>query len=443
MDRREVVRTYTLLAGLYTLAASLIWSVNTLFLLEAGLSLTEVFAANAAFSAGMVLFEIPTGVVADTLGRRASYLSSLVVLAATTGLYLLMASTGQGVVAFVVVSLFIGLGFTFYSGALEAWLVDALNAAGGGDLDAVFARGQQATGVAMLVGTVGGGALGQFDLAVPFVARGLLLVALVAVALPRMRDVGFTRQALSARELPAALSRQARVGITYGWNRPGLRALMLTSAVRSGFLFWGFYAAQPYLLDLLERDAVWLVGVVTAGLSVATVLGNQLVHALTRTCRRRTSLLAGGTVGLAGGALLMGSIEHLAAAVVGYLVMGAALGVIEPVHHAYVNTVTTSEHRATVLSMDSMIGSTGGTGGQLGLGALSDARTIPSGYLAGGAATLVALPLLWAVRRVAGIGDEVAGRVAPESCAAAGLPGIAQVDSVTTTEAVAAAEGSV
>ena len=71
MSRDQIVQTYLTLAGLYTLAASLIWSVNTLFLLDAGLSIGEVFIANAMFSAGMVLFEIPTGVVADTLPQLA------------------------------------------------------------------------------------------------------------------------------------------------------------------------------------------------------------------------------------------------------------------------------------------------------------------------------------------------------------------------------------
>ena len=82
MTSARIIRNYQLLAGLYTLAASLIWGVNTLFLLDAGLSISEVFIANAVFSAGMVIFEIPTGVVADTVGRRASYLLSIAAISA-------------------------------------------------------------------------------------------------------------------------------------------------------------------------------------------------------------------------------------------------------------------------------------------------------------------------------------------------------------------------
>ena len=84
---RSIQRTYlTLMLG-NTLAASFIWGINTIFLLDAGLSNLEAFAANAFFTAGMVLFEVPTGIVADTVGRRASYLLGTVTLSASTLLY--------------------------------------------------------------------------------------------------------------------------------------------------------------------------------------------------------------------------------------------------------------------------------------------------------------------------------------------------------------------
>src|SRR5687768_18618072 len=66
----RVERTYYLIAGVYTLSASLIWGVNTMFLLGAGLSLMQAFLANAIFTGAMALFEVPTGIVADTRGRR-------------------------------------------------------------------------------------------------------------------------------------------------------------------------------------------------------------------------------------------------------------------------------------------------------------------------------------------------------------------------------------
>lgn len=87
----SIKRTYYALLLGNTLAASLIWGINTIFLLDAGLSNLEAFAANAFFTAGMVIFEVPTGIVADMWGRRVSFLLGTVVLAATTFLYVLWA----------------------------------------------------------------------------------------------------------------------------------------------------------------------------------------------------------------------------------------------------------------------------------------------------------------------------------------------------------------
>src|ERR671930_2412775 len=87
---RSIQRTYLLLMLGNTLAASLIWGINTIFLLDAGLSNLEAFAVNAFFTAGMVLFEVPTGIVADTRGRRTSYLLGTVTLAVSTLLYVLL-----------------------------------------------------------------------------------------------------------------------------------------------------------------------------------------------------------------------------------------------------------------------------------------------------------------------------------------------------------------
>src|SRR4051794_14901171 len=148
---RTIQRTYLVLMLGNTLAASLIWGINTIFLLDAGLSNLEAFAANAFFTAGMVLFEVPTGVVADTVGRRYSYLLGTITLAVTTVLYVLLWYTGAAFWLWAVVSMLIGLAFTFFSGAVDAWLVDALGATGyTGEMEPVFGRAQIVSGAAML-----------------------------------------------------------------------------------------------------------------------------------------------------------------------------------------------------------------------------------------------------------------------------------------------------
>src|SRR3989304_5743576 len=107
---QSVQAIYLFLTLLNTLAASMIWGINTLFLLDAGLSNAQAFGANAFFTAGMVVFEVPTGIVADTRGRRMSYLLGTFTLAVSTMLYLAMWYASAPFWAWAVASAALGLG---------------------------------------------------------------------------------------------------------------------------------------------------------------------------------------------------------------------------------------------------------------------------------------------------------------------------------------------
>ena len=431
-DAERLVKRYYLYASIYTLAASIIWGINALFLLDAGLTVGEVFIANSAFSAGTMLFEIPTGVVADTIGRRASFLLSLAVLGATTLGYVSLAEFGAGVIAFSAVSVTMGLGFTFYSGAMEAWLVDGVRHFGyGGPLDQVFARGQTIGSVAMIVGTVGGGVLGQIDLAVPFLVRAGLLFVLFGFATAGMRDLGFEPRSVTLSQVPAEAASLARAGIGFGWRQPSLRLLMVATAVQMGFFGWAWYAWQPYFLELLERDVVWVSGVVAALLALSMIVGNAIVQIVTRWCGRRSTLFLWSAVVFTAAVIGVGAADSFPLALALLLLAGVTMGVQGPVRQAFVHEVVPSQQRATVVSFDSMLSGGGGVIGQASLGVLSERRGFSAGYVIGGLVTVAAIPLLALMRRENDPADVFVGTHAltPESCVPTGLPAVAQVDS--------------
>jgi MFS family permease len=426
---RQVIGGYYAIAGLYTLAAALIWGVNTLFLLDAGLDILGVFIANAAFTAGSVVFEIPTGVLADTRGRRVSFLLSVGILLVTTLGYVATARLGGGLAAFAAVSVLMGLGFTFYSGAVDAWLVDALQATGHrGTLDRVFARGAMVTGTAMLIGTTSGGLLGSVDLALPYLVRVGMLVIVFGVALFAMRELGFTPRVMRVVEIPREMRRIARESLRHGWRTRSVRLLMLCSFLQLGFLSWAWYAWQPYFLDLLGRDAVWIAGLVAAALSLSTILGSALVDWLTRFCGRRTTLLLWAAALQAAAAVGVGLVPSFWPAVALFLVVAAAMGVTGPLKQAYIHQKIPSEQRASVISFNSMMGNAGGVLGQSGLGYLSRVRSIADGYVAGGLALILVLPLLVRLRGLRERADVIVGRKLPSTCPAQGIPEITQVD---------------
>jgi MFS family permease len=390
-----IARTYYTLVLGNTLAASLIWGINTLFLLDAGLSNLEAFAANAFFTAGMVLFEVPTGVVADVWGRRRSFLLGTLTLSASTALYVGLWAMDAPFWQWAVVSVLLGLGFTFFSGATEAWLVDALQATGyKGTMETVFGRGQVITGIATLVGSAGGGFLAQAtNLAVPFVLRAAVLVVMFVVAFLLMRDLGFTP---AERSGPVAEVRQIMsASIRYGWRVPAVRDLMLAGAFTGGVSIYAFYALQPYLLQLWgDPKAYGIAGVAAAVLSAAQIAGGLLAPRLRRFFSRRTSALM-LVDGVAAAAMLAAGLAAqfyvvMAVTVVWGMVFAAGL----PIRQAYLNASIPSQQRATILSFDSLVASSGGVVAQPVLGRAADVWGYPLTFVASGLTAAIAVPFI-------------------------------------------------
>jgi MFS family permease len=403
---RRVERVYLVLVLGNTLAASFIWGINTLFLLDAGLSNLEAFAANAFFSLGIVLFEVPTGVVADTWGRRASYLLGTVTLSVTTLLYVALWELGAPFWQWAVSSVLLGLGFTFFSGALEAWVVDALRHEGwAGGLEGVFGRAQVVTGAGMLVGSVTGGVVAQLaGLAVPYLLRVGTLVVMTAVAAVLVRDLGFTPDRnRPARAVVRDVARTSARAV--GSNRP-VRLLMAAGAFTSGVGIYAFYAMQPYLLELWGRGEAYSV----AGLAAAVVAGSQMLGGvvaprLRSAVRRRTTAIVLALVTGSASLALLGVTPWFGLALVLLVLMGLADATVRPLRQALLNDLIPSAQRATLLSADSLVSGSGGVVVQPVLGRAADMVGYGGSYLLGAVVQLVAVPLVRRGGRAAGPAD--------------------------------------
>jgi MFS family permease len=405
---RTVERTYLTLTLLQTLAASFIWGINTLFLLDAGLSNAEAFAANAFFTVGQVLFEVPTGVVADTRGRQFSYVLGALTLLLSTLLYLVMWQLHASLWGWAIASILLGLGFTFFSGATEAWLVDALKATDfQGHLEHVFGRAQTIGGAAMLVGSVSGGLIAEVtNLGVPYVVRAALLGVTLVVAVRFMRDQGFTpdRNVSAA----AAIRNVVRGAVDGGFRRPPVRWLMLAAPFSFGAGIYVFYAAQPYLLELYgDKTAYGVAGLAAAIVAGAQIVGGLIVSRVRRFFARRTdALLIGGVLNVVL-LVLVGLVSSFWIALV--LLAGWALvfAIEAPLRQAFLNGLIPSQQRATVLSFDALMGSAGGVVAQPALGRTADLYGYPASYLVSAGIQTLALPFVLLARREHAISDPI------------------------------------
>ena len=407
-EPRTVQRVYLVLLLFNTLAASFIWGINTLFLLDAGLSSTAAFTANALFTAGMVVFEVPTGVVADTWGRRASYLLGAVTLAVSTILYWLAWQMQAPFWAWAATSVLLGLGFTFFSGATEAWLVDALKYTGfKGNLESVFAKGQIVSGVAMLSGSVAGGLVAQWtDLGVPYILRALALAVTFVVALVYMKDWGFVPH---AGKHPLREMRQVlRSSMRHGLGNPPVRWMMLSAPFSFGVGIYAFYAMQPYLLGLYgDEQAYSIAGLTAAIIAGAQIVGGMAAPRVRRLFRRRTSALLAGLLIDCALLALLGVTTGFWVAVALLILWGLSGAATEPIRQAYMNGLIPSAQRATVLSFDNLLGSSGGVAIQPALGKVADVWSYSTSYLVGASVQLLAAPFVILARRERAVADPI------------------------------------
>ena len=399
-EARTVQRTYLVLTLFTTLATSFIWGVNTLFLLDAGLSNAEAFAANAFFSVGQVLFEVPTGVVADTRGRRFSFLLGAATLLLSTLLYLLMWNMAAPFWGWAIASILLGLGFTFFSGATEAWLVDALTATGyRGDLESVFGRAQVVGGVAMLGGSVLGGVIAQLtDLGMPYIVRAAMLGVTLVIAWRFMHDLGFTpvRGATPAAAVRTVVSGAVDGGLR---NRP-VRWLMIAAPFTVGVGFYAFYALQPYLLELFgDPNAYSIAGLAAAIIAAAQVAGGLVVPWIRRLFARRTHVVIGSVMASVLILIGIGMTDSFIVALVLLSVWSLILAIEEPMRRAFLNGLIPSGQRATVLSFDALMGSSGGDVAQPVLGRTADLFGYSASYVVAGAIQALAIPFALLARR--------------------------------------------
>lgn len=397
---RAIQRTYLALTLLNTLATSFIWGINTLFLLDAGLSNAEAFLANAFFTVGQVIFEIPTGIVADLQGRRTSYLYGTIILALSTAGYLGAWMLHAPLWAFAIASILLGLGFTFFSGATEAWLVDALHHSGyQGEIDDVFAKGQSVAGAAMLAGSVAGGFIAQIsNLGTPYYLRAFFLLANFAVAFYFMHDWGFAPQ--KSVDLLGDIRKLFGTSIDLGLKRPKVRWVMLAAPFASGVGIYAFYAMQPYLLQLYgDESAYGVAGLAAAIVAGAQVLGGLVAPRVRRLFAHRTGAMISAAALSAALLVLIGVAGSFWVAIGVLCAWALVFAAIMPIRQAYLNKQIPSSQRATVLSFDALMGSSGGVVFQPLLGRVADLTSYAQSFVVSGAIYGVAIPLLGLAHR--------------------------------------------
>lgn len=369
-------RTWVAYKGVEAFAFALGWTVAAVFFVrELGLSPLQLVLAGTALEVAYSVFEIPTGVVADTHGRKRSIVIGLVGL----GLGFVATGLADGVWLVLAAAAFMGFSWTFKSGADEAWITDEVGVEHAG-------RSFQAGAQAMRVGTLGGigaaVALALVDLRVPIVAGGVVLVALAAALTALMPETEFVSARSESVSLAASMRGTARQGGSLIRRSP-LLLLIAAIAFVLGASDEGFdrlWEAQ-FLVEVgVPRfgglDQVVWFGVLAAGSTLLAILVAQplarRLSALGPAAMAKTLLVSDALRVLA--LLAFAFATSFAVALAAFWAARVVRSLAAPVHSTWLNAnVEDSRVRATVLSMTNVFGSAGEWGGGPALGVVGNA----------------------------------------------------------------------
>jgi MFS family permease len=407
LSAAQAERRFVLLSGLQWLPVGLVAPVLVLLLRARGFDLPVIGTMFALYSAVVIVLELPTGGVADVLGRRRTLLVSR--LLSVCGLALMAVAADIAVIAVAIVVL--ATSRALQSGPLEAWYVDAVHAADPeAEVQRGISRGWAVEAVGLAIGAITGGFLPQLfsglpqngllvPFSVPFILASLLTLAglLAVIALmPEPPRVG-ARPSVGrlVRDVPATVAAGLRLA-----GRDRTIVLVLGATLAFGFALSALEIVAPVQFAHLlgsEESASAVFGVLvtlaflgSAGGSAVAPRSAGLVGSASRTAALATGLIALFFLGLAVG-------PPFVAVAVLYVGIYLLAGISGPLGNDLLHLRVNADQRATLLSVRSLIQQLGGLAGSLLIPALAAVSfglgwLVAGGLVFAGAALLLILP---------------------------------------------------
>ncbi len=369
----------------------------------AGLSGLQLVLVGTALEISILLFEVPTGVVADAISRRLSIIIGFFIMGA--------AFIIEGLLPYfptiLLASAMWGLGYTFTSGAMQAWLSDEIGEA---DANRAFLQANRFTLAGALTGMLAVIPLGLISVNAPILAgaAGLLLCA-VGLAL-FMPENGFTPTKPEDRNTWQHMGDLFTKGLDVVRSRPVLLAVLGVGFIYGLFSegwdrLWVKYLVDTFgIPQLFGLNEVAFLGLLRAGGMVISIvvsrqfekrIDNNHAPSIARVMLWLTGLLAVGIFAFAFS-------PALAVSVVAVWLVNTSRNVLGPLYNAWVNQRLDSQTRATVISMSGQVDAIG----QLASGPLAGLVSVWSVQAAIAFAGFLLTPALPLIARANRMHDE-------------------------------------
>jgi MFS transporter, DHA1 family, quinolone resistance protein len=404
---QPIKRVYYLILALTWLSVALPLPIFVLFMQARGISLMQLGIIMGVYSITIVLLELPTGGLADAVGRKkVSLLAHTINI--LSGVILLFSFSFWG---FLLAMILMGVGRALNSGALDAWFIDALQTADPEiDLQPALAQAGMVTLLALGAGTLIGGTLPALFSDLPSSETALIsplsttllaslflqmaLLAVIATAVHEPRRTGETQTTWRAGF--QAVPKIVNEAVTLTRQNRNLPLLMGATLV-GGFTLAGVETFwQPHFAGLLGStvERSWLFGLVMAISFLAGAGGNMLSIPLSKRLNQRYAVAAGLARGVQSVALLvMAILKQLAGFAGGFWAFYLGSGLIGSPHETLVNLEIPAARRSAMLSMQSLASYVGSFLGSILLGAIAERGTISAAWMAAAVVSMVSLLL--------------------------------------------------
>ena len=388
----------------------LVFTAGALYGIQvAQLDALQLVLIGTALEIAALVFEVPTGLVADTVSRRLSIIIGCLFI-------------GAGFILWGLVPVFLpillaqvlwGLGATFQSGATEAWIADELH---GHEVGRTYLRASQLGYAAAALGIVSSALLGSaFGLAVPMVIGGIGFLVIAATLVAFMPEDNYAPAPRGDRSRSRAMADTLTAGIRTVRARPVLLTILLITFLGAGASetfdrLWEFHILDeftfPTVVDLPPIAWFGLISVIALLTSIGIAeVARRRVDTDNHVATARA--LLGMDAALMVAMVIFGLAVSFEMAVAAYLVARVMRRVTIPISTAWINQSLTPHVRATVMSLNAQTDAVGQIAGGPLLGALAVSAGTPAAMLA--AAAFIAPSLFLYLRTIRLHGRDVIG----------------------------------
>jgi MFS family permease len=387
---KKTIYCYLALRACFEFSISCLVATYVVYLIQrGGLNLLQVNLVNLAFFITLMVFEIPTGAIADIFGRRLSY----GLAGCAYGLSSLVYASSHTFWGFVLGEVFGAVGSTFANGALQAWMIDRIKHYGDArSCGHIFAKEQYCNGFARMAGVMLGAYFADIDLVLPWLIGGIgiLFIALTAMfvmkeeyAVPKKHS--WCENARKFRQMLGTVRKHAR-------ENNVVRFLLVIGFVNMLTVSAPNMQWQPFFLPHLPNK-VYLGYIFVANI-VAMMFGAFLAtKVLHQYFGERRALLVGQlVVGLSVGVT---TFFGFPLALTFFLLHEIGRGAWYPLRDMYLHNNVPSASRASLASLASTFSHIGGMVGLLFSGFVAQYLSINTAWVLSGGVMVGAVVWLW------------------------------------------------